>query len=284
MLLLQEDNLASRQIVMQRAVLFSVVTVLVLVLFQPFGTYNDAISYKFLRLSGYGLATFCALLFAGMLEITLLRVTIAQCWRRVLIPIIYLICIAVANHSYFVVAVLGSWLWQNQLLFIFYVLAIGLFPIIFMVVVNRHGDKITAQKYAAEPLKNNDVLSVGASQSLAVVLTGDNKNDQLTVTMSDLLFIKSADNYCELVIVDTGEITYKLLRSSLINVLTQLPKNTSIHRCHRSYAVNLLLVQASNGNAAGLQLSFKSTDITVPVSRSHVSAIKEALSFIPSSC
>ena len=57
-----EDNLGSRKALIQRALLFSGVTLFVLFLFQPFGTNNDISSYKYLRLSGYGLVTFCALL------------------------------------------------------------------------------------------------------------------------------------------------------------------------------------------------------------------------------
>jgi hypothetical protein len=127
-----EDDLASRKALMQRALLFSAVTLFVLFLFQPFGTHNDLLSYKYLRLSGYGLVTFCAFLISGALEISLTRQKLKRQYKVVVVPSLYIGMLAVFNHSYFVVAILGAWHWQNQLLFVFYTLAIGLFPIIFM--------------------------------------------------------------------------------------------------------------------------------------------------------
>ena len=114
-----KDDLASRKIVFQRALLFSSVTLFVLFVFQPFGTNNDTIPYKFLRLSGYGLVTFCALLLTGILEIGSIRLNINSRFRLMAIPCIYIGIISVFNHSYFVVAILGAWHWENQLLFFF---------------------------------------------------------------------------------------------------------------------------------------------------------------------
>jgi DNA-binding LytR/AlgR family response regulator len=52
-------------------------------------------------------------------------------------------------------------------------------------------------------------------------------------------------------------------------------------RCHRSYAVNLALVELSTGNAGGLKLMMKPLDVTIPVSRSYVGTIKQALPLVP---
>lgn len=271
---------------MQRALLFSTVTLFVLFLFQPFGTQNDMSAHKYLRLSGYGLVTFCALLLAGALEIGLARFTLKRQLRALLIPSLYIVIVAVFNHSYFVVAILGTWHWQNQLLFVFYILAIGLFPIIFMFLVNRHSVTISQPQPQPQPIALEPVQAKSTTPTLEtqITLSGDNKDDIVQVSLSQILFIKSADNYCELVILEDEKCHRKLLRCSLSKLLKQLPVDAQVVRCHRSYAVNLGLVKLWQGNAGGLQLTMQADDVVVPVSRTYVEATKQALSFAPKAC
>ena len=282
-----EDDLTSKKTLVQRALVSSVVTLFVLFLFQPFGTYNHVISYKFLRLSSYGLVTFCAVMLSGACEIVLTRQKLTSQFRLLLIPSLYIGIVAVFNHSYFVVAVLGSWQWQNQLLFVFYTLVIGLFPISVMFFTDPYVSRTSSPEQVdllvPESESENSYIALGKNivQNTLITLTGDNKYDNIHVTLPQILLIKSADNYCELSIFEGSTCTYKLLRCSLTNILKQLPNNSSVYRCHRSYAVNLTSVKSSSGNAGGLQLSMKSLDVIVPVSRSYVDVIKQALQLVP---
>lgn len=282
-----KDDVASRRLVVHRAILFATVTLFVLFVFQPFGTNNDPTTYKFLRLAGYGLVTFCALLLCGTIEIWLTRYRLSNPLRLLLVTSLYVGIVAVFNHSYFVVAVLGSWNWQNQLLFVLYTLAIGLFPICFMLAVNRHAQHIMVkQKTEINEIQKNsrhETSNIDTGAKL-VTLTGQNKSDLLKVVFSQIAFIKSADNYCEIAIIEEGHVNYTLLRSSLIDILKQLPENSPLCRCHRSYAVNVALVEQSSGNAGGLQLLMKSIAVTIPVSRTYVDTIKQALLLAPKTC
>ena len=281
------DDLASRKIVLRRAVLFSIVTLFVLFVFQPFGTNNHVIDYKYLRLSGYGLVTFCALLLSGALEIGIARLKLNRQLRQVIIPCIYIFFVSLFNHSYFVVSILGSWHWVNQGLFVLYTLAIGLFPITFVYLADYHVRKTNLLPEVGEQEgtehNGNTVDNLEVSPQL-VTLTGENKGDKLQLSISQLLFIKSADNYCEIAIMHGGKVSHQLLRSSLSSLLNQLPDESQVHRCHRSYAVNLELVETSTGNAGDLKLMMKSFGITVPVSRTYVEPIKQALSLVPEAC
>lgn len=284
-----EDDLASRKTVIHRAILFSTVTLFVLFIFQPFGTNNHNIPFKFLRLSGYGLVTFCALLLSGTLEIGSIRLNINSRFRLMIIPCIYIGIASVFNHSYFVVAIYGVWHWENQLLFFFYTFAIGFFPIIFIFLVNYHARNTTLRPQVIEVENTTNIRNEALANNEHVspqllTLTGDNKGDNLQIALSQILFIKSADNYCELTIVKDNIISHKLLRCSLTSILKQLPEKSLAHRCHRSYLVNLALVELSTGNAGGLKLIMKHTDITVPVSRTYVDTIKQALSLVPEAC
>jgi hypothetical protein len=286
-----KDDLTSRKIMIQRAVLFSTVTLFVLFVFQPFGTNNHAIPYKFLRLSGYGLVTFCALLLSGALEIVSTRLKINNKFRLIVIPCIYIGTVSVFNHSYFVVAIFGNWYWQNQFLFVLYTLAIGIFPIIFIYLINHHARKTTLvpQVIEVENTINNNketLANIEPKPPQQLTLTGENKGDKIQVALSQILYIKSADNYCELAVYNDKIVSHQLLRSSLTSILKQLPEKSLVLRCHRSYAVNLALVETSSGNAGGLKLVMNTVGVTVnvPVSRTYVGTIKQALLLVPKAC
>ena len=284
-----KDDLSSKKMVVQRAILFSGITLFVLFVFQPFGTLNSTISYKFLRLSGYGLVTFCAFLISGTLEITLSRYKLNNRLRLVVILCLQVGIAAVFNHSYYIVAITGALHLQNQLSFVLFTLAFGILPVSIMYFINRYGSIPTQPQQAIEPVNhpknNNEPLNIFESvESPLITLTGDNKSDKLQVELSQLLFIKSADNYCELTILSDNKVSKRLLRSSLTSILKQLPCSSTFQRCHRSYAVNLALVDLSTGNAGGLQLLMKPIDVTIPVSRSYVDVIKQALLIVPKAC
>ncbi|MEL0632787.1 LytTR family DNA-binding domain-containing protein [Pseudoalteromonas carrageenovora] len=259
--------------------MFSFITLFVLFIFQPFGTSNDNEPYKLLRLSGYGLVTFCALLLSGVIEIALLKIKLKSLSRLIIIPFIYLLITGLFNHGYFVVAVLGAWHWQNQLLFVGYIFCIGVFPLIFLLLVNRHLKNLIPSSAA-----NTNQTRLEEIALEVISLKGENKNDEVKVAHHHILFIKSADNYCEITIFDGDKIAQSLLRTSLTGLLKQLPHSTSVVKCHRSYAVNLLSVKHYSGNAGGLQLSLNESNITIPVSRTYVKTIKDALLLAPKTC
>ena len=277
-----KDDLHSRKLIVYRAMMFSLVTLFVLFVFQPFGTINDTSSYKILRLSGYGLVTFVALLLSGFIEIALLRYDFYKPLRIMLISGFYILICALFNHAYFVVAFLGQWHWQNQMLFIGYIFAIGVFPLIFMYMLNRHVSQLNIDETPQrQQIKQCEALPLELEQ---ITLVGDNKNDAISIVLERVLFIKAADNYCEISVYDGHAIQQTLLRISLTRLLKQLSINTAIIRCHRSYAVNVAFIHSYSGNAGGLQLTLKNTPMPVPVSRSYVDNIKAALLLTPSAC
>jgi hypothetical protein len=86
---------------------FNLVNVFVLFLFQPFGTYNDVISYKFLRLFGYGLVNFLCLNVIRGIRNSDHTPKVKDQFRLLFIFSLYIRKVDAFNHSYFVVAGLG---------------------------------------------------------------------------------------------------------------------------------------------------------------------------------
>jgi len=280
-----DDSLVARIILQKRALMFSWITVLILFIFQPFGTYESELSYKYLRLAGYGVATFLAIFIAGMIEVELSKHKKNIKNYPQLIISLYIVIAALFNHSYFVVAIYGHWHWLNQLMFIFYVSVIAVFPVSIIYLRNNKSTAATDCKDSDNTkMENCDSNFIGQStkdESVEFQIIGENKSDILSLTLNDIIVMRSADNYCEIITQKEQEVRVNLLRISLSKALEQLPDNPFIIRCHRSFGVNLSLVKTYQGNANGLKLEMLCSDIIVPVSRAYVSEVKQALSIIP---
>ncbi len=268
--------------IIQRGLLFATLTVAILLVFQPFGTYESDISYKYLKLCGYGLVTLCAMVVAGLIELAWSHKHSFKRLERYLIPTLYLLITGFFNHGYFAVTVLGTWHWYNQILFFFYVATIGAFPVAFMLLVGRHARQIrlsqTNSTESGESVSEEQSPQAAVDQpSQLVILSGENKNEVLNLNINELVSIKAADNYCEVTAVRQQTVTTNLLRISLNKLLEQFPTDIHIERCHRSYAVHIDAVTSYSGNASGLTLMTSIDGFTIPVSRAYVKAIKNAL-------
>lgn len=275
------DSLSSRVALQKRALLFASLTVLILFIFQPFGTYESALSYKYLRLAGYGVATFLAVFIAGLIEIALFKHKAKLNYYPFLVVSLYIAFAAVFNHSYFVVAVYDSWRWENQLMFVFYVSAIAIFPLAILYFRHRSDVLLPLERTSLDPEKDATSKEKETKESTVVTIVGENKSDVLSVALNDIVLLKSADNYCEIFTKKEDTVSISILRISLSKVLEQLSNHHCIVRCHRSFGVNLSLVASCQGNASGLKLNMQFGDVVVPVSRTYVATVKHALSLTP---
>lgn len=91
----------------------------------------------------------------------------------------------------------------------------------------------------------------------------------------DILYMKSDDNYVIVHYMSGSSISKELIR----NTLKYYSKNLSFPflRVHRSYLVNFNKVKKIDGNMQGLQLSLMNTTTTIPVSKTYVDGVIDAL-------
>lgn len=98
------------------------------------------------------------------------------------------------------------------------------------------------------------------------------KQDDFTLCLNDLLFVKAEGNYIELTSNSDGKIITELKRISLSQFALQVAAHPFLFRCHRAYLVNMLKIENVSGNASGYTLVFKDTDEKLPVSRAQLSS------------
>jgi hypothetical protein len=96
------------------------------------------------------------------------------------------------------------------------------------------------------------------------------KQDDFTLDLEYLLFVKADGNYIELTKSENGEIILELKRISLTQFEKQITDYPHFFRSHRTYLVNMYKIQKVSGNSQGYIVSFFDTDLKVPVSRNQI--------------
>lgn len=108
-----------------------------------------------------------------------------------------------------------------------------------------------------------------------VELISETGEGNFNVKISDIVFLKSADNYVEVGYMEDGVFDKKLIRNTLKNVESGLEKYGIFIRTHRTSIVNTIFVDKLEKKLGGYRLSIKETEETVPVSRRYLLSVKE---------
>lgn len=109
-----------------------------------------------------------------------------------------------------------------------------------------------------------------------VQLTGTT-NDSVSLVIPDLLYIEAVGNYVKVARYAGGEVHTDMLRATSKQMEHDLQAYPMIVRCHRAFLVNLGQVDQIISKAGSMQLRMKHTNECIPVSRSNMSQIKDAL-------
>ncbi len=106
----------------------------------------------------------------------------------------------------------------------------------------------------------------------------DSGTENLVLQVTDVAFIKSADNYVEIVYMEDNTFKRKLIRNTLKNIELQVRQYSNFIRCHRTYLVNTYYIEKLNRKLNNYLLSIKGHDEKIPVSRQYLLKVKETIS------
>ncbi|MEP3387694.1 MAG: LytTR family DNA-binding domain-containing protein [Reichenbachiella sp.] len=110
-----------------------------------------------------------------------------------------------------------------------------------------------------------------------VKITDSNNDLKLVVDNSQLLLLKSADNYVEIYYLKDGQVKKELVRTTL-KILEQELSNQPIKRCQRSYMVNINRVAVIQKNSQGYNIELNGYDQPIPVSKNYKQYFVDLLS------
>ena len=129
---------------------------------------------------------------------------------------------------------------------------------------------VTETAAAAEPSADTAPLS----QTLTLA---GSTSETVSVHIPDLLYIEAVGNYVKVYQLQDGQVRTDMLRATSKQVEEDLRAFPMIVRCHRAFLVNLQQVEQIVSRAGTMQLAIKHCQESLPVSRSNMAQVKEAI-------
>lgn len=252
-------------------ILIALSVIFILTIFQPFGTAEFNHPYKRLLLAGYGGVIFVmGILYYGISEL-FISSKMKDSWN-IINELLFLI-------SNVFLSLVGCYLYYGILFsrkislssfvdFLNFAGSVAAIPVgVYLIFIYMQYKGVSHLKTSESVEKNFN------SGSDRIALTGTSKNEKIELDIDDLLYIKSNDNYVIIYLRENGAIKKKMLRNTLNRIETMVEK--SLIRCHRSFLVNPIKIQAINGNITNSKLRIDGSDIEIPVSRSKVHEFRD---------
>jgi DNA-binding LytR/AlgR family response regulator len=103
----------------------------------------------------------------------------------------------------------------------------------------------------------------------------ENGLETINLLVEDVVFIRSADNYVEILFRESGSLRKKLIRNTLKNIEQQISSYSNFVRCHRICIINTNFIETLSRNYSNYWISVRGFDEKIPVSRQYLLKIKE---------
>ncbi len=249
---------------------------LFLLFFQPLNPQNPDFNNKLLILAAFGGITFILL--------GVLRIIIPSTFQGSFTPEKWTINKEILWDLLFVVL--------NSVAFVFFARYVGKIPVTFhivtiivlltltavaiLAVVNEyHFLKKKVIELTTGTIDYKDEIS--PKENVQIEFESENKSEYFSIFLDQILLIKSANNYIEVIYKEEENINKKLIRNTLTNTERLLSKYPTIIRCHRSCIVNRNHIQKVTKGNEGLKLTLFDYPQDIYVSRQYVLKVKEAL-------
>ena len=136
--------------------------------------------------------------------------------------------------------------------------------------------KVAEEAKAGEPGEDAGVSASATPLSSTIVLAG-NTSETVTVHVPDLLYIEAVGNYIKVYQFKDGAVRTDMLRATSKQMESDLHDFPMIVRCHRAFLVNLAQVEQIVSQSGSMQLIVKHSRDAIPVSRSNMAGVKEAV-------
>ncbi|AWV97106.1 LytTR family DNA-binding domain-containing protein [Arcticibacterium luteifluviistationis] len=251
------------------ALLLGMVLPLLLITLEPFDTSNS-FSYKYLILSGYAFCITLPILLVHPIENYTYKIQ-SNRWfiiNECVYIFVTLLLILVFSFFYHFYVVSGLSKFNSSSIFHF----IKTFGLPFIPLIVPLWLYLRSKYGVIEvPLYNKE----SATKTNNVTIYGDNKTETLTISESDFIYAQAQQNYVDLYYKSAEGTKQKNFRSTLSNIMRQLPNGWQVHR---SYLVNLDYLISVEGNSRKRYIIISNTEETIPISQKYYDALSKRLS------
>jgi hypothetical protein len=243
--------------------------------FQPLDLKDEDINNRLVIIAGFGFITFLilgiALIFLPWIFPKFFQTGRWNLIRDIILNGIIWILITTANTFYARYVGLIEINYHSM----FKLLLLGLAPVAILIVVNQNKILKRYLQNALELMKNLESDDENKTRKDAeIVIESESKSESLALKISDLILIRSANNYIEIFWKSDEDIHKRLLRNTLTNVERQLKSHRDLIRCHRTAIIN---GKYAKKLSRGHHIKLDYIEEPVPVSRQHSLAVKEYL-------
>jgi hypothetical protein len=229
---------------------------------------------------GYGFVTFAIMVIVGgIMRLLPERYCRAANWtvaREIRWTTLLVALIGLGNLLYSHALGFIALSWRGLVQFELYTVAIGLFPITLLVLLNEA--RLNRRFAASSAQINQDLHQTGelVPDEVQVSIPSENQSDNLQLPADAILLIQAADNYAEVITLPSHPPGRHLVRATLMATEAALSGHPQFLRCHKSYIVNLHHVKSVSGNAQGYKLHVPGIPAPVPVSRQRNQELRKA--------
>lgn len=246
-----------------------------LLLFQPFDISSLGTKDKYYLMLGLGLITFLALSINLLFITSILNRMFANTTWNIKKEILWNIWIlfTISSGYYFFCKKMGTLEFEYNI--VITLLLAAVFPISALIIINYSRILRLHLKFATElnkKLKENKNI-----QEKIVLFESDYQKDSLSVKVSQILFIRSANNYIEVFWKENEIVKSQLVRCSLTKAEQTVKEEKFLFKCHRSYLVNINFIENVEATPQGYKLSFDKVDFSVPVSKNYSNRLSELI-------
>ncbi len=137
-----------------------------------------------------------------------------------------------------------------------------------------------AEELAETRLLNEQLKAIKpspVSSAPADLTLSGTTNETVTLQVPDLLYIEAVGNYVKVYHLRNGEVRADMLRATSKQIEADLHDYPMIVRSHRAFLVNLGQVEHVIYKSGSMQLVMRHCPESIPVSRSKISLVKEAI-------
>ena len=123
---------------------------------------------------------------------------------------------------------------------------------------------------------HHQTISDSAKPSSTVTLAGTT-NESVTLQITHLLYVEAVGNYIKIYHLCDSRVRNDMLRATMKQIEDDLQVYPMIVRCHRAFLVNLGQVEQIVSKSGTMQLFIRYSHESIPVSRSNMAQVKEAI-------
>ncbi|SHJ19161.1 transcriptional regulator, LytTR family [Tangfeifania diversioriginum] len=250
---------------------------LFLLFLQPLDPPVTDFNKKLLIITGYGVIT--------LILLSLLRIFAPSLFPKLFLPEKWTQKNEIVLHIIFVIL--------NSVAFAFYttyvanieitfsltvkIVLISLFPTLFLVIIYEyHTLRLRLQHLLNQDNDFSQPKAEKGSDDL-IEFESENQGEYFTLFPEQIIVIRAASNYVEIIYKDKNKVARRLIRSTMKKTEKELSNVPFLLRCHRSCIVNSNYIQQVLKTPEGLKLKLYDYPREIKVSRQYVLSVKNAM-------